>query len=172
VSCGQAHSSARELVAQGNEGKLVAETLQISRSSLYYQRREPGRDGDRRLQVLDLCFGCEHQRMPVVILFAGRGEDLRVVKIATVTPSSTRTMPTNNKCFGLQFSGEARPLSRSSLIANPQIKSRTARWFTEAPNAVRLSPRPQGSRRCPCGRWANKRKRKEYDPILANCPLS
>ena len=39
MSCGQAHSSARELVAQGNEAKLVAETLAISRSSLYYRRQ-------------------------------------------------------------------------------------------------------------------------------------
>src|ERR1039457_2962887 len=39
VSCGPAHSSARELVAQGKEAKLVAETLAISRSSLYYQRQ-------------------------------------------------------------------------------------------------------------------------------------
>ncbi len=35
MSCGQAHSSARELVAQGKEAKRVAETLQISRSSFY-----------------------------------------------------------------------------------------------------------------------------------------
>jgi putative transposase len=39
VSCGQTHSQARELVAQGTEAKLVAETLAISRSSLYYQKR-------------------------------------------------------------------------------------------------------------------------------------
>ena len=42
MSCGQAHSQAREFVAQGKEAKLVAETLEISRSSLYYRRnREP-----------------------------------------------------------------------------------------------------------------------------------
>jgi hypothetical protein len=49
VSCGPAHSSARELVAQGNEAKLVAETLAISRSSLYYRRQPCGsfaRPGD------------------------------------------------------------------------------------------------------------------------------
>ena len=39
MSCGQAHSSAREFVAQGNETKLVAETRHISRSSLYYQAK-------------------------------------------------------------------------------------------------------------------------------------
>jgi len=47
VSCGQAHSSARELVAQGNEAKLVAETLAISRSSLYYRRQPRGSRADR-----------------------------------------------------------------------------------------------------------------------------
>lgn len=39
MSCGQAHSQARELVARGKEPKLVAETLSISRSSLYYRKR-------------------------------------------------------------------------------------------------------------------------------------
>ena len=47
VSCGQAHSSARELVAQGKEAKLVAETLAISRSSLYYQRQPRASRADR-----------------------------------------------------------------------------------------------------------------------------
>ena len=47
MSCGQAHSSARELVAQGKEVKLVAETLAISRSSLYYQRHPRGSRADR-----------------------------------------------------------------------------------------------------------------------------
>lgn len=39
MSCGQAHSQARELVARGKEPKLVAETLSISRSSLYYRKQ-------------------------------------------------------------------------------------------------------------------------------------
>ena len=47
MSCGQAHSSARDLVAQGQEAKLVAETLEISRSSLYYQRQTRGSRADR-----------------------------------------------------------------------------------------------------------------------------
>lgn len=47
MSCGPAHSSARELVAQGNQAKLVAETLQISRSSLYYRRQPHGSRADR-----------------------------------------------------------------------------------------------------------------------------
>jgi putative transposase len=46
VSCGPAHSSARELVAQGNEAKLVAETLAISRSSLYDRRHPRGSRAD------------------------------------------------------------------------------------------------------------------------------
>ena len=47
MSCGQAHSSARELVAQGSEAKLVAETLAISRSSLYYRRQPRTGRADR-----------------------------------------------------------------------------------------------------------------------------
>ena len=47
MSCGQAHSSARELVAQGKETKLVAETLEISRSSLYYRRQPRASRADR-----------------------------------------------------------------------------------------------------------------------------
>ena len=47
MSCGPAHSSARELVAQGNEVKLVAETLAISRSSLYYQPQPRSNRADR-----------------------------------------------------------------------------------------------------------------------------
>jgi putative transposase len=47
VSCGQAHSQARELVAQGKEAALVAETLSISRSSLYYRKREHSSRADR-----------------------------------------------------------------------------------------------------------------------------
>ena len=44
MSCGQTHSQARELIAQGQEAKLVAETLSISRSSLYYRKRaQPSR---------------------------------------------------------------------------------------------------------------------------------
>ena len=47
MSCGQAHSSAWELVARGNEPKLVAETLAFSRSSLYYQRQSRRSRADR-----------------------------------------------------------------------------------------------------------------------------
>lgn len=44
MSCGQTHSQARELIAQGQEAKLLAETLSISRSSLYYRKRaQPSR---------------------------------------------------------------------------------------------------------------------------------
>jgi putative transposase len=48
VSCGQVHSQARQLVAEGQRAQLVAQTLQISRSSLYYQRRPRGCRADRR----------------------------------------------------------------------------------------------------------------------------
>ena len=39
VSCGAAHSQARELAAQGYTATLVAGTLSISRSSLYYRKK-------------------------------------------------------------------------------------------------------------------------------------
>ena len=52
MSCGQAHSWARELVAQGKEVKLVAETLAISRSSLYYQAQPRGSRADRSQEWL------------------------------------------------------------------------------------------------------------------------
>ncbi len=48
MSCGQAHSQARQLVAQGGEAKLVAETIGISRSSLYYQPKPRTSRADRR----------------------------------------------------------------------------------------------------------------------------
>ena len=47
MSCGQAHSQARQLVAQGGEAKLVAETVGISRSSLYYQSKPRVSRADR-----------------------------------------------------------------------------------------------------------------------------
>jgi putative transposase len=47
VSCGQAHSQARQLVAQGGAAKLVAETVGISRSSLYYQSKPRVSRADR-----------------------------------------------------------------------------------------------------------------------------
>jgi len=40
MSCGQVHSQARQLVAAGQPGVLVAQTLEISRSRLYYRRQE------------------------------------------------------------------------------------------------------------------------------------
>ena len=57
MSCGQAHSSARDLVAQGQEVKLVAETVGISRSSLYYKRRPHGSRADRRFDsiIVEAC---------------------------------------------------------------------------------------------------------------------
>ena len=47
MSCGQVHSSAREFVAQGKPAKLVAETLEISRSSLYYRAKPRASRADR-----------------------------------------------------------------------------------------------------------------------------
>jgi DNA invertase Pin-like site-specific DNA recombinase len=38
VSCGEVHSQAREMVKQGHPATLVATTLEISRSSLYYRK--------------------------------------------------------------------------------------------------------------------------------------
>ena len=57
MSCGQAHSSARELVAQGKEAKLVAATLEISRSSLYYraQPRASRADRSRDQEIILAC---------------------------------------------------------------------------------------------------------------------
>jgi putative transposase len=57
VSCGQAHSSARQLVAQGVEAKLVAETVGISRSSLYYTPKPHCSRADRRLdgEIVEAC---------------------------------------------------------------------------------------------------------------------
>jgi putative transposase len=48
VSCGEAHSRARELVDKGYQATLVAAALVISRSSLYYQRRPRRSRADRR----------------------------------------------------------------------------------------------------------------------------
>jgi putative transposase len=47
VSCGEVHSQARELVAQGYTATLVAGTLLISRSSLYYRKKPRGSRADR-----------------------------------------------------------------------------------------------------------------------------
>jgi len=47
VSCGEVHSQARELVAQGYTATLVATTLLISRSSLYYRKKPRGSRADR-----------------------------------------------------------------------------------------------------------------------------
>ena len=47
MSCGEVHSQARELVAQGYTATLVATTLLISRSSLYYRNKPRGSRADR-----------------------------------------------------------------------------------------------------------------------------
>jgi len=48
VSCGEAHSRARELVERGYQATLVAAALAISRSSLYYRKRARGSRADRQ----------------------------------------------------------------------------------------------------------------------------
>ena len=57
MSCGEVHSQARELVAQGGTATLVATTLAISRSSLYYQKKPRGSRADRRYdeQIVVAC---------------------------------------------------------------------------------------------------------------------
>jgi len=47
VSCGEVHSQARELVTAGYTAALVAATLAISRSSLYYRKQPRGSRADR-----------------------------------------------------------------------------------------------------------------------------
>ncbi len=47
VSCGAVHSQARELVSEGYTATLVAATLTISRSSLYYRKKPRGSRADR-----------------------------------------------------------------------------------------------------------------------------
>jgi transposase len=47
VSCGAVHSQAREMVRQGYTATLVAATLAISRSSLYYRKRPRGSRANR-----------------------------------------------------------------------------------------------------------------------------
>jgi hypothetical protein len=46
VSGGEVHSQAREIVAQGYTATLVAATLSISRSSLYYRKQPRGSRAD------------------------------------------------------------------------------------------------------------------------------
>src|SRR6266704_2740036 len=52
VSCGEVHSQAREMVVTGYTTTLVAATLAISRSSLYYRKRPRGSRADRRYDEL------------------------------------------------------------------------------------------------------------------------
>jgi putative transposase len=57
VSCGEVHSQAREIVAQGYTATLVAATLAISRSSLYYRKQPRESRADRRYdeQIVVAC---------------------------------------------------------------------------------------------------------------------
>lgn len=57
MSCGEVHSQARELVGAGYTAALVAATLAISRSSLYYRQQPRGSRADRRYdeQIVVAC---------------------------------------------------------------------------------------------------------------------
>lgn len=57
MSCGQLHSQARECVAEGQPAVLVAATLEVSRSSLYYrtQGRRGRADRSRDEQIIVAC---------------------------------------------------------------------------------------------------------------------
>lgn len=57
MSCQATHSHARELMRAGYQTALVAATLLISRSSLYYQRKERRSRADRRYdeQIIAAC---------------------------------------------------------------------------------------------------------------------
>ena len=57
MSCGAVHSQAREIVAQGYTATLVAATLDISRSSLYYRKQPRESRADRRYdeQIVVAC---------------------------------------------------------------------------------------------------------------------
>ena len=57
MSCGVVHSQARELVTTGYAATLVAATLAISRSSLYYQKQPRGSRADRQFdeQIVVAC---------------------------------------------------------------------------------------------------------------------
>ena len=57
MSCGATHSQARELVTQGYQTALVAATLMISRSSLYYRPRVRRSRADRSYdeQIIAAC---------------------------------------------------------------------------------------------------------------------
>ncbi len=57
MSCGQVHSQARQWVAEGQPALLVARTLAISRSSLYYERKPRGCRADRRWdeRIVEAC---------------------------------------------------------------------------------------------------------------------
>ncbi len=57
MSCGQVHSQAHQLLAAGHTAQRVAQTLEISRSSLYYRRQERRSRADRRYdeRVVEVC---------------------------------------------------------------------------------------------------------------------
>ena len=60
MSCGEVLSQARELVAQGYAATLVAASLLISRSSLYYRKKPRGSRADRRYDE-QIVMACEEK---------------------------------------------------------------------------------------------------------------
>jgi putative transposase len=57
MRCGQVHSQARQFVAAGHPAHLVAETLEISRSSLYYRPQLRSSRADRHddQRIVEVC---------------------------------------------------------------------------------------------------------------------
>src|SRR5260370_1291464 len=51
VSCGEVHSQAREMVGQGYTATLVAPTLLIPQSTIYFRHKPPGSRADRTFHV-------------------------------------------------------------------------------------------------------------------------
>jgi len=80
VSCGAVHSQARELVEQGYTATLVAGTLAISRSSLYYRKKPRGSRADRTHdgEIVMACGVKPTYGYRRVAWWLGRNEGLRV----------------------------------------------------------------------------------------------
>ena len=80
MSCGEVHSQARELVTAGYTATLVATTLAISRSSLYYRKQPRGSRADRQYdeQIVVACGGKPAYGYRRVAWWLDRKEGLRV----------------------------------------------------------------------------------------------
>lgn len=76
MSCGAVHSQARELLERGYAATLVAGTLRISRSSLYYQRKPHSSRADRRYDE-QIVLACGEK-----VAYVNRKRVLRVITAA------------------------------------------------------------------------------------------